>query len=150
MIEWENGEVTSEPLAIIAKDDPATCAQYALDNNLLDTDGWKQFRKLANRTKVLVQQLNQAKLCSYCTSPKYKNGFQIPRNYEEAIKLDEKFGNSRWKEATATERLQLDEYDVFDDLGHKYMNSKHSRLTGFKKIRTHLLYDVKHDGCHKA
>ncbi len=29
MIKWENGEVTSEPLAIIAADDPVTCAIYA-------------------------------------------------------------------------------------------------------------------------
>ena len=26
LIEWENGEVTNEPLTIIAKDDPVTCA----------------------------------------------------------------------------------------------------------------------------
>ena len=29
MIEWENGEVTSEPLQVIAADDPVTCAIYA-------------------------------------------------------------------------------------------------------------------------
>jgi hypothetical protein len=28
MIEWENGEITSEPLAVIAADDPVTCAIY--------------------------------------------------------------------------------------------------------------------------
>ena len=42
-VEWENGEVTYEPLAIIAADDPVVCAQYALDNNLLNKDGWKRF-----------------------------------------------------------------------------------------------------------
>jgi len=29
MIEWENGEITSEPLSIIVADDPVTCALYA-------------------------------------------------------------------------------------------------------------------------
>ena len=43
MIKWENGEVTSEPLAIIATDDPVTCAIYAKENGLLGLDGWKQF-----------------------------------------------------------------------------------------------------------
>ena len=28
-IEWENGEITDEPLSIIAADDPVTCAIYA-------------------------------------------------------------------------------------------------------------------------
>ena len=29
MVEWENGEITTEPLAIIAADDPVTCTLYA-------------------------------------------------------------------------------------------------------------------------
>jgi len=28
MIEWENGEVSSEPFAIIATDDPVTCTIF--------------------------------------------------------------------------------------------------------------------------
>ena len=40
-VEWENGEVTFEPLSIIAADDPVSCAIYACDHELLDTPGWK-------------------------------------------------------------------------------------------------------------
>ena len=47
LIEWENGEITSEPLQVIAKDDPVTCAIYAKENGLLDTPGWKQFKSIA-------------------------------------------------------------------------------------------------------
>ena len=36
MVEWETGEITEEPLSIITKDDPVTCAAYAKKNNLLD------------------------------------------------------------------------------------------------------------------
>jgi hypothetical protein len=35
LIEWENGEITKEPLSIIAADDPVTCAIYAKENGLL-------------------------------------------------------------------------------------------------------------------
>jgi hypothetical protein len=42
---------------------------------------------------------------------------------------------------------QLAEYDTFRDLGHK---DTAPPLTGYKKIRTHLVYDCKHDGRHKA
>jgi hypothetical protein len=34
LIEWENGEITKEPLCIIAVDDPVTCAIYARENGL--------------------------------------------------------------------------------------------------------------------
>jgi hypothetical protein len=32
-----------EPLKTIAADDPVTCAEYAKENILLDTEGWKKF-----------------------------------------------------------------------------------------------------------
>ena len=40
MVEWESGEVTYEPLTLISKDDPITCAVYAKKHDLLDTTGW--------------------------------------------------------------------------------------------------------------
>jgi Reverse transcriptase (RNA-dependent DNA polymerase) len=42
---------------------------------------------------------------------------------------------------------QIDEYITFIDKGHY---SKVTPPTGFKKIRVHIVYDVKHDGRHKA
>jgi hypothetical protein len=38
-MEWENGEITEEPLAIIAADDPVTCAIYAKGKGLCDKEG---------------------------------------------------------------------------------------------------------------
>jgi hypothetical protein len=53
--------------------------------------------------------------------------------------------NTKWQEAEALEMKQLAEYDTFDDLG------KGCRLSeGYKRINVHFVYDVKHDGCHKA
>ncbi len=54
MIELENGETTSEPLTIIAADDPITCAIYASENDLLELDGWKRFKGQAKRQKKLL------------------------------------------------------------------------------------------------
>ena len=34
MIEWDGGEITNEPLNLIAKDDPVTCAIYTSKNNI--------------------------------------------------------------------------------------------------------------------
>ena len=44
MVEWESGEVTYEPLALISKDDPITCSVYAKKHDLLDTTGWKHLK----------------------------------------------------------------------------------------------------------
>ena len=48
-VEWETGEITIEPLSVIAVDDPITCASYAKDMNLYDLDGWKDSRTSSRR-----------------------------------------------------------------------------------------------------
>jgi hypothetical protein len=50
-VEWETGEKTYEPLNAIAADDPVTWAEYAKNNILLNTDGWKQFWRIAKNEK---------------------------------------------------------------------------------------------------
>ena len=46
-LQWEDGSQTWEPLNIIGKDDPITCAVYAKDHGLLETTGWKFLKKYA-------------------------------------------------------------------------------------------------------
>ena len=147
MVEWENGEITAEPLNVLAADDPVSCAIYGRDNNLLELDGWKRFKKLANRHKKLLRLVNQAKLKSHRTAPKYMFGYEVPRDYKHAVILDTQNGNTKWQDCTALEMQQLAEYQTFASLGLAHR----TRIPeGYKKIRVHLVYAVKHDGRHKA
>jgi hypothetical protein len=68
MIEWENGQMTLEPLRVIAADDPVSCVLYARENGLLDKPGWKRFKHIAKREKKFTRMVNQAKLRSYNTA----------------------------------------------------------------------------------
>ena len=147
MIEWENGEITSEPLSVLSADDPVTCAIYARDNNLLELPGWKRFARLARRNQKMLRMVNQAKLRSYRRVPKYMYGYQVPNDYKEALRFDEQNKNTKWQDSTAAELAQIDEYETFTDKGHK---DKTNAPDGYKKIRVHLIYAVKHDGRHKA
>ena len=122
-------------MTTIAADDPVTCAIYAKDNDLLETPGWKRFKPIAKRQKHMFRMANQAKLRSFRLAPKYKHGFEVPRNYDHGMELD----------AKNLEMVQLDDYDCFQDKGIGGEVPK-----GFKKIRVHLIYDIKHDGRHKA
>ena len=58
--------------------------------------------------------------------------------------FDKHNGNTKWADATMTEINQLLEYNTFIDRG------RNSPPEGYKQIRCHFIYDVKHDGCHKA
>ena len=145
MIEWENGEITSEPLSMIAADDPVTCTLYAIEKDLLHVDGWKRFKRIAKNQKKLIRMANQAKLRSYRHSPKYMFGFEVPKDYKQAQVLDQKNGNTRWSDATKTEMSAINEYNTLRDIGKGTTTPN-----GYKNIRVHLIYAVKHDGRHKA
>ena len=98
LVEWEDGSTSSVPLGILAADDPVACAIYAKENNLLEKPGWKRFKSIARRHKKFIRMVNQAKLRSYRTAPKYMFGYEIPRDYEHAKALDERNGNTKWQD----------------------------------------------------
>ena len=60
-VEWQTGEITFEPLSIIAADDPVTCAAYAKESDLLAIEGWHTFRSLAKKDKVLAKQSSKVR-----------------------------------------------------------------------------------------
>jgi hypothetical protein len=72
---------------------------YAKENDLLELDAWKRFKPIAKRQQKLFRMLvNQAKLRSYRTAPKYQYGFEVPKDYQHAVRLDEKAGNTKWQD----------------------------------------------------
>ena len=47
LIEWENGDITEEPLNWMIKENAMPIAQYVKEKDLLDTPGWKLFGRWA-------------------------------------------------------------------------------------------------------
>jgi hypothetical protein len=113
LVEWENGEITSEPLNIFGKDNPVTCAVYAREHGLLGEEGWKQLKGIVKREKKMLRMVNQSRIKATRNAPRYKFGYRIPHNYNEAMQFDLKNGNTLWREATDLEMLQLAEYDSY-------------------------------------
>ena len=60
-VEWETGEITYEPLSVIAADDPVTCAAYAKEYDLLAVENWHRFRNLARKIKSLQGQSSKVR-----------------------------------------------------------------------------------------
>jgi len=144
-VQWEDDQVSWEPLSTLATDDPVFMAQYALDNDLLSTPGWKRFRRYGKSKKKMNRLVRQSKLKSKREGPIIKFGVKVPRNYSEAVEFDCKNGNTLWQDATQTEMSQIYEFGTFRSLG-KGAPVPH----GFSKIKTWLIFDVKQDGRRKA
>ena len=154
MVEWETGEITEEPLSIIAQDDPVTCAAYAMEHNLLHLPEWNKLKHIAKHKKTLTRAINQTKIRQVRKSATYQFGYLIPRDYKHALELDKLNGNSRWYDATKKELDQINKYKVFINHGRAKYDPKSKRVInapqGYQKIKVHLVFVCKHDGCHKA
>ena len=90
-----------------------TCAIYAKDNNLLELEGWKRFKSIARRQKKFVRMAKQAYLRSFRSAPKYKYGYEVAKDWDDAICLDKKAGNLKWQNAVEIELGQIDDYVTF-------------------------------------
>ena len=148
-----SGEETTLPfpLTLISKDDPITCAVYAKKHDLLDTTGWKHVKRYAKTSKRLIRAVKQSRIRQVRASVRYQHGFQVPKDYNDAMRLDKENGNTHWQDAMDLELTQIHEYKVFKDTGKaKFHNGKVVTPDGFQKIRVHFVYAVKHDGRFKA
>ena len=59
LVEWENGEITPEPLNVFGKDEPVTCAVYAREHGLLEEEGWRRFKGHLERVKRIFGYLRK-------------------------------------------------------------------------------------------
>jgi hypothetical protein len=143
LIEWSSGERSWEPLRNAATYLAADLAEYAEQHQLLDEEGWRQFKRIARRKKRLRRLYKQEILSARKRSPKYMFGIRVPRNHREAMELDAQNGNTKWRDAELLEITQLQEYNAFKESGH-------TPPAGHKFITVHIVYAVKHDSRHKA
>ena len=144
-------EVTYESLTLISKDDPITCAVYAKKHDLFDTTGWKHLKRYAKTSKRLIRAVKQSRIRQVRASAQYQHGFQVPKDYNDAMRLDKENGNTHWQDAMDLELTQIHEYKVFKDTAKaQFHNGKVVIPDGFQKIRVHFVYAVKHDGRFKA
>ena len=76
---------------------------------------------------------------------KFKFGVEVPKNANDALRIDKDNGNNNWQQAIDLEVKQILEYETFKPL------EKHEPIPqGYKRIPYHLVFDVKFDGRLKA
>ena len=104
LVEWEDGSETLEPLDTSIKDDPISVADYAHENNLLNTTGWKRLKHIATNKNRLRKMAIQANVSSTSKKgPVYNFGILVPRNVKQAFEYDAKNGNTLWQDAMTKE-----------------------------------------------
>jgi Reverse transcriptase (RNA-dependent DNA polymerase) len=85
--------------------------------------------KNGETTKEPLQVIDMRNLCQRTWATRF---FRLEAVQEDAIAL---------------ELQQINEYEIFTDLRH---HTKAKIPNGYKNIRAHFVFDVKHDGCQKS
>jgi hypothetical protein len=104
-VEWENGEVSYEPLHTIASNDPVVvCEIYGKDHGLLDTDGWK-------RTGLIEFHLG----CNFFRDEEGFSCFAPCKYIEKLIVSYERMFGSKLKTKKITSPLVKGDHPEIDD-----------------------------------
>jgi hypothetical protein len=106
LVHWEGGSETFDPLSVMAKEDPITCAKYAKDNDLLDKLGWKSLQHIASRTLKFARMCRQAKLQTERRGPTYKFGILLPTDRNHALRINKDNDDHLWETSLGTEMDQ--------------------------------------------
>ena len=137
---WKNGEESIVRLADIKESHPVLVAKYAKLHNLENLPGlswWVPYTlKREKRIISLVKKVKTVKLLE-------KYGVMLPRNAEEAIKLDNENNNTLWQDAI---KKELENCEV----AFEFLKKGKRPNPDYKQIRCHLIFDVKADLTRKA
>ena len=137
---WDDESETWEPLSVMGKDDPHTCAQYAFKANILHLPGWRRFRRYSPKGRIMVRSLRRVMKLNCDPGIKYQFGVRVPRNYQEALALDKMNSNNLWRDAIQKELDQIMEYKTFI----VRMDLK-VPPTDHQYVSVHFVFAVKHD-----
>ena len=129
----------------IGGQDPITVAKYAKEHKLLDEAGWKRYKRFVDKDKKFIRMVQQISAAKSSNQTKIKFGIEVPRHYNDAMRLDRLNNNTMWQDAIKTELDQINEYNTF---------KKHGKgippPDGYKKVPVHFVFDVKFDLRRKA
>ena len=129
---WKDGQTTWNKLKDVKDSYPCQLADYAIENHLdeLPAFQWWIPYVLKKRDRIIAK----TKTNYWQTTHKY--GLEIPRNFQDCVRIDLENNNTLWQDATKAEmKVARPAFELHDGAV--------TDLIGYQKIRCHLVYDVK-------
>ena len=109
-----------------------TQGSYAIENGLNDMPAFRWWVPYVIRKRDRI--IAKAKTSYWQTTHKY--GLEIPKNYQDCLRIDRENNNTLWQDATRAEMKTVrPAFEVHE--------GEVKELIGYQRIRCHLVYDVK-------
>jgi hypothetical protein len=111
-VEWKDGPTTWERLADLKESYPIEVAEYAVARDLTEEPAfaWWVTSVLRKRNRII------AAVKRTYHKQNHKFGIKVPRDWDEAVKLDGENGNSLWQDAVRKDMTNVKvAFKVLDD-----------------------------------
>ena len=142
LVEWKDGSHAWIPLKDLKISHPIELAEYAVANDIEDEPAFKWWvsHTLKKRNAII------SKVKSKYWRTTHKFGIRVPKNVDEALRIDEEEGNTYWYDAIQKEMGNvIVAFTPKDDLTVEEARSGKS-LVGYQEVRCHMIFDIKMDG----
>lgn len=146
-VEFNNGDTMWLPLVDVKASNPIELAEYAVAQEIDSepTFAWWVDFVLKRRNR----RINQVKKKYWKTTHKY--GVRLPKNVEEALRLDRENGDTQWQNSIKKEMSKADcAYEAVEGITPEQARRSEGELIGYQEIKCHLIFDVKMDFTRKA
>jgi hypothetical protein len=131
-VEWKDGSTSWERLADLKESNPVELAEYAVTRGIDNEPAfawWVPFT-LKRRNRII------AAVNSRYHKRTHKFGIEVPKTWDDCVRLDAENGNTLWQDAVRKEMSKVRvAFQVLDD--------DETPPPTFQEIRCHLVFDVK-------
>jgi hypothetical protein len=131
-VEWKDGTTSWERLADLKESYPVEVAEYAATKNLHDEPAFAWWVPHI----LKKQNISIAAVTKRYHKRTHKFGIQVPKTWDEAVKLDEGNGNTLWQDTIRKEMNNI-------RIAFKVLNGKEAIPTTYQEIRCHMIFDMK-------
>jgi hypothetical protein len=137
-VERKDGTTSWERLADLKESNPVEVDEYAATKNLHDEPAfaWWVAHVLKKRNRII------AAVTKRYHKRTHKFGIQVPKTWNEAVKLDEGNGNTLWQDS-----IRKDMNNVC--IAFKVLNGEEAIPPTYQEIRCHMIFDVKMEDSHR-
>jgi hypothetical protein len=139
-VEWKDGKISWERLAELKESNPIEVAEYAMTKNLHyePAFSWWVPHVMKNRNIIIAAAIKRYHKHTH------KFVIQVPKTWDEAVKLDEGNGNTLWQDTIRKEMNNV-------RIAFKVLNGEEAIPPTYQEIRCHMIFDVKmEDFCHNT
>jgi hypothetical protein len=119
-------------LADLKESNPVEVADYAATKNLHDEPDFAWWVPHALKKRHIIISA----VTKRYHKRTHKFGIQVPKTWDEAVKLDEQNGNTLWQDSTRKEMNNI-------RIAFKVLNGEDAIPPTYQEIRCHMIFDVK-------